>query len=432
MHCLREVGAMNIAALQQRIRLGEDSTLELKRVAVSPASKVTEPHADGLSDELAAMGNAAGGTLVLGVDDKTRAVTGIPLEWIDQVEAWVTAICTDRIKPPLDVVTRHLELPGEDGSPRAVIVLDVPRSLWVHEAANGYFRRVGHAKRKLTPDALARLFQQRSQARIIHFEEQDVPGCSFDDFDALLVRRFLKPGEGETSAQLRRLHLLREVDGVSVPTVVGTLLCTLEPSRWLRNAEIIAVAHLGIRNNPDEQIDAREIGGPLDRQILDAFHFVERNMTTAARKPLGRIDYPQYALLAVFEAIVNAVAHRDYSLHSQRIRLFLFRDRLEIHSPGGLPNTLSLESMTRLSSPRNEVLSSLFGRYYPLDDPRLGRSYFMERRGYGVETILGESEQLSGKRPVYEQVGDLELCLTIFAAAPPARAGASEDEGSTA
>jgi len=78
------------------------------------------------------------------------------------------------------------------------------------------------------------------------------------------------------------------------------------------------------------------------------------------------------------------------------------------------------------------VLASLFGRYYPLDDPRLGRSYFMERRGYGVETILGESEQLSGRRPVYEQVGDLELCLTIFAAAPPARAGASEDEGSTA
>jgi predicted HTH transcriptional regulator len=268
---------------------------------------------------------------------------------------------------------------------------------------------------------LARLFQQRSQARIIHFEEQEVPGCSFDDLDALLVRRFLKPGQGDTVAQLSRLHLLRDIDGVAVPSVLGALLCTLEPSRWLRSAEIIAVAHLGIENNPDDQIDAREIGGPLDRQILDAFHFVERNMTTAARKPLGRIDYPQYAAIAVFEAIVNAVAHRDYSLHNQRIRLFMFQDRLEIHSPGGLPNTLSLESMTRLSAPRNEVLASLFGRYYPVEDPRLGRSYLMERRGFGVETILSESEQLSGRRPVYEQIGDLELCLTIFAASPPAR-----------
>ncbi|WP_295543617.1 ATP-binding protein [uncultured Thiohalocapsa sp.] len=410
---------MNVAALEQRIRLGEDSTLELKRVDLSPVGKVLAPHADGLSDELAAMANAAGGTLVLGIDDKTRAVTGIPLAQMDQVEAWVTSICTDRIKPPLDVVTRHLELTGVDDSRRAVIVVDIPRSLWVHEGANGYFRRVGHAKRKLTPDALARLFQQRSQARIIHFEEQAVPGCSFDDLDALLVRRFLKPEQGDTIAQLSRLHLLRDIDGITVPTVLGALLCTLEPSRWLRSAEIMAVAHLGTKNNPDEQIDAREIAGPLDRQILDAFHFVERNMTTAARKPLGRIDYPQYALIAIFEAIVNAVAHRDYSLHHQRIRLFMFQDRLEIHSPGGLPNTLSLESMTRLSVPRNEVLASLFGRYYPVEDTRLGRSYLMERRGFGVETILGESERLSGRRPVYEQIGDLELCLTIFAASPP-------------
>jgi predicted HTH transcriptional regulator len=423
---------VNIEALQQRIRLGEDSTLELKRVAISPAGKVTEPHADGLSDELAAMANAAGGTLVLGVDDKTRSVIGIPVEQIDEVEAWVTSICTDRIKPPLDVLTRHLELPEDDGSCRAMVVLEVPRSLWVHQSANGYFRRVGHAKRELPPDALARLFQQRSQARIIHFEEQEVPGCTFDDFDALLLRRFLKSGQGDTIAQLSRLHLLREVDGVAVPTVAGVLLCTLEPARWLRNAEIMAVAHSGIKNNPDEQIDARDISGPLDRQILDALHFVERNMTTAARKPLGRIDYPQYALIAVFEAIVNAVAHRDYSLHNQRIRLFMFRDRLEIHSPGGLPNTLSLESMTRLSAPRNEVLASLFGRYYPVDDPRLGRSYLMERRGFGVETILTESEQLSGLRPVYEQIDDLELCLTIFAASQPERDAPRSDGSKTA
>jgi ATP-dependent DNA helicase RecG len=419
---------MNLGALQQRIRLGEDSTLELMRVSVSAAGKVLAPHADGLSDELAAMANASGGTLVLGVEDKTRAVTGIPLPHIDAVEAWVTAICTDRIKPPLDVSTRHVELPDETGAVHPVIVLEVPRSLWVHQSANGYFRRVGHAKRALPPDALARLFQQRSQARIIRFEEQEVPGLRFDDFDALLLRRFLRPGQGDVTAQLHRLHLLRDTDGVDVPTVAGALLCTLAPSRWLRNAEIIAVAHHGTKNNPDEQIDARDIGGPLDRQVLDAFHFVERNMTTAARKPLGRIDYPQYAAIAVFEAIVNAVAHRDYSLHSQRTRLFMFRDRLEIHSPGGLPNTLSLESMTRLSVPRNEVLASLFGRYYPVEDPRLGRSFLMERRGFGVETILRESEQLSGRRPVYEQIDDLELCLTIFAAVPPEREGAPTGE----
>ena len=407
--------------LMQRIRLGEDSTLELKQITIKDAKNL-EPHPDGLSDELAAMGNANGGLMVFGVDDKTRTVTGIPAEQLDRVETWLTAICTDRIKPPLEVVTHHIELPDANAQLQPVIVVEVPRSLWVHQSANGYFKHIGHAKREMQPDMLARLFQQRSQARIVRFEEQVVPKAHFDDLDALLLRRFVKPDQGDVITQLARLHLIDNRDGEALPTIAGVLLCTLDPSRWLRNAEILAVAHSGLRNDPDEQQDAQEIRGPLDRQILDAFHFVRRNMTTAARKPLGRVDYPQYHLGAVFEAIVNAVAHRDYSLHAQRIRLFMFADRLEIHSPGALPNTLSLESMSRLSAPRNEILASLFSRYYPVDEVGLGKSYLMDRRGFGVEMILRESEKISGKCPLYETISDLELSLTIYAQTLPTTA----------
>ncbi len=410
---------MNLVQLMQRIRLGEDSTLELKQLIIKDNGKGFEPHPDGLSDELAAMGNANGGLMVFGVDDKTRSVTGIPAEYLDKVEMWLTAICVDRIKPPLEIATHHLELPDASGQLQAVIVAEVPRSLWVHQSANGYFKRIGHAKREMQPDMLARLFQQRSQARIVRFEEQIVPKASFDDLDALLLRRFIKPDQGDAITQLARLHLIDNREGEALPTIAGVLLCTLDPTKWLRNAEILAVAHSGLHNDPNEQLDAQEIRGPLDRQILDAFHFVRRNMTTAARKPLGRVDYPQYHLGAVFEAIVNAVAHRDYSLHAQRIRLFMFADRLEIHSPGALPNTLSLESMSRLSVPRNEILASLFSRYYPVDEVELGKSYLMDRRGFGVEMILRESEKLSGKLPKYESVSDLELCLTLYAQALP-------------
>jgi ATP-dependent DNA helicase RecG len=410
---------MNIEQLLQRIRLGEDSTLELKKLVLRDDGKTIEPHSDGLSDELAALANAKGGLLILGVDDKTREISGISLSQLDRVEAWLTAICNDRIKPPLDVVSHHIELPDAQGVLQPVIVAEVPQSLWVHQSANGYFRRVGHAKRELPPDALARLFQQRSQARIIRFEEQDVPYCEFDDLDALLLRRFIKQDQGDAITQLGRLHLLNVRDGVAVPTVAGVLLCSLNPARWLPNVEILAVAHSGNRNDPNDQTDAIEIQGPLDRQILDAFHFVRRNMQTAARKNMGRIDYPQYHLAAVFEAIVNAVAHRDYSMYAQRIRLFMFSDRLEIHSPGGLPNTLSLDSMSRLSVPRNEILASLLSRYYPVEDSALGKSYLMDRRGFGVEMILRESEALSGRLPLYEVISDLELCLTFYAQIPP-------------
>ena len=99
---------MNIEQLLQRIRLGEDSTLELKKLVLRDDGKTIEPHADGLSDELAALANARGGMLILGVDDKNREISGIAIAQIDRVEAWLTSICNDRIKPPLDVVTRHI------------------------------------------------------------------------------------------------------------------------------------------------------------------------------------------------------------------------------------------------------------------------------------------------------------------------------------
>lgn len=410
---------MNTTRLLERIRLGEDSTLELKRVTVRDNGKRIEPHADGLSDELAALGNARGGLLILGIDDRTREISGIPLEHLDRVEAWLTAICMDRIKPPLDVITHHIELPDASGHARAVIVAEVPQSLWVHQSANGYFRRVGHAKRELAPDALARLFQQRSQARLIRFEEQEVPGASLADCDPLLVNRFTRHGQDDAPVQLGRLHLLKPTDDDYAPTVAGVLLLTLMPHRWLRNAEILAVAHDGLANDPNDQVDAQVIQGALDRQIFDAIHFVQRNMRTPARKRLGRVDYPQYDLAAVFEAIVNAVAHRDYSRDAQRIRLFLFRDRLEIYTPGALPNSMTIESMVQISAPRNEVIASLFARYYPVEEPLFGKTQLMDKRGAGVQMILTRSEALSGKRPLYENLDDMELKLTIYAAPAP-------------
>ena len=419
---------MNPLSLLQRIRLGEDSTLELKQVRVSDDGKRIEPHADGLSDELAAMGNARGGWLILGVDDRTRDITGIPLEHLDRVETWLTAICMERIKPALDVVTHHLELPDAAGEPRAVIVAEVPQSLWVHQSANGYLRRVGHAKRELTPDALARLFQQRSQARILRFEEQEVPRATLADCDPLLIDRFTRDGQDDAPTQLVRLHLLKATDDALAPTVAGVLLLTLMPHRWLRNAEILAVAHDGLVNDPNDQVDTQVIQGPLDRQIFDAIHFVQRNMRTPARKRLGRVDYPQYDLAAVFEAIVNAVAHRDYSRDAQRIRLFMFRDRLEIHTPGALPNSMTIDSMTAISAPRNEVIASLFARYYPVEEPLFGKTHLMDKRGAGVQMILTRSERLSGRRPVYENLDDMELKLTLFAAAPPAESPQGDAE----
>ncbi len=131
----------------------------------------------------------------------------------------------------------------------------------------------------------------------------------------------------------------------------------------------------------------------------------------------GREDVPQFDMLAVFEAVTNAVAHRDYSMAGAKVRMRLFDDRLELYSPGMLPNTMTPESLPYRQAARNEALTSLLARC-PISDNTLAhhRGHIMDKRGEGVSMILAASEQLSGKRPEYRLNDDSELVLTIFAA----------------
>nr|VFK36557.1 MAG: Putative ATP-dependent DNA helicase recG C-terminal [Candidatus Kentron sp. SD]VFK39644.1 MAG: Putative ATP-dependent DNA helicase recG C-terminal [Candidatus Kentron sp. SD]VFK78048.1 MAG: Putative ATP-dependent DNA helicase recG C-terminal [Candidatus Kentron sp. SD] len=149
-------------------------------------------------------------------------------------------------------------------------------------------------------------------------------------------------------------------------------------------------------------------------------------MAVHAVKGPARRDIPQYARRAVFEAVVNAVAHRDYSIHGAKIRLHMFADRLEIFSPGALPNTLTIETLSLRQVTRNELLTSLLARCpTPAGNSGSSENYFgdrnglMDKRGEGVPIILTESEKLSGRRPEYQLLDDTELKLTILAVEAP-------------
>lgn len=403
--------------LARRIRLGEDSALELKRVLLAGA-RVTAPGRNDVADELAAFANARGGTLVLGVDDKTRELLGLPIEHLDAVEGWVREICNDAVKPSIDAAIRKLELPDSTGMLVPLIRVDVARSMFVHKSPGGYFRRLGSSKREMGPDILARLFQERSQSRMIRFDESPVPGTSPADLDLQLARRFMRDGTGPTDASLRKLRIVADDDD-AVPrmTVTGALLCTREPQRWLPHAQIQAVSYAGDRRDVNYQSDARDLGGPLDVQVMEALHFVRRNMLVQATKTTARVEFAQFSERAMFEALVNAVAHRDYSMGGARVRLHMFGDRIELYVPGGLANTLTPDSMPLRQYNRNELIVSLLARCPVGADEGLGRSYLMDRRGDGVPIILDESNRLSGRAPEYSLIDDSELRLVIWAAA---------------
>jgi len=401
--------------LARRIRLGEDTSLELKRVLLA-GDRVKEPDRKDVADELAGMANRKGGTLVLGVADRTREVLGIPLERIDRVETWIREICNDLINPPLDADINKIELPDGEGKLLPVIEVVVPRSLFVHGSPGGYFGRIGSSKRKLSPEVLARLFQARSQSRVIRFDEDPVPGSSPDDIDRVRARRFLREGSEAGLTALRKLRLIADDDGIPRITVTGALLCTRDPAIWLPHAYIQAVSYAGERQDVNYQTDARDFGGPLDDQIFSALHFVRRNMLVRATKRTGRVDHPQFSERAVFEALANAVAHRDYSMAGARIRLHMFADRLELYVPGALANTLTTDSMHLRQYCRNELIVSLLARCPMPAGESLGRSHVMDRRGDGVPVIRKRSRALSGRLPEYDLIDESELRLVIWAA----------------
>lgn len=402
-----------IRELIYQIRLGEDSGYEFKTLVIE-GGKVKSPQRDSVADEVAAFANGSGGILVLGVNDKTRAVEGIAQEHLDTVEQWLTNLA-QAIKPPVLIETRLVEIPNLQGDLKPLVWVKILKSLFVHLSPSGYYYRVGSTKREMSPELLARMFQQRSMVRFIRFDEQVVPNATLGSIDPSLKSRFLR-GDLPERMQFKKLYLTAENEEQQPRlTVTGVLLLTARPADFLSSAYVQCVAYSGTERNAEYQLDAQDCDGPVDTQIHQAFNFVKRNMKIEAVKRPGRIDIPQFDLGAVYEAVVNAVAHRDYSMHGSRIRLHLFSDRLELSTPGGLPNTLTVDSMDANSITRNETLVNLLSRYFPAD-PASKRQNMIERRGEGVPTILSASERLSTRRPLYEQTDNTELKLTIYAA----------------
>lgn len=414
-----------ITDLLKQIELGEDSVLELKTVQFS-GDKITGPHRNNMANELAAMANTHTGVIVLGVDDKSKTLCGIPRGKLDGVETWIRAICNDLIEPPLDCIIKKIAVNEhgheEQDHEKLLVRIDVPRSLFVHQSPGGYFRRIGSSKRQMKPDVLARLFQQRSQTRLIRFDEQTVPSTQMTDLALKLWERFKTViSSKDDQIFLEKMKLISEDDnGNMSPTVSGILMTCDSPESFLPNAFIQAVYYRSTDRNAAYQLDAKDINGPLDIQIKDACKFVENNMKVYAIKAPNRIETPQYSSNAVFEAVVNAVAHRDYSIYGSKIRLHLFSDRLEIFSPGEIPNTMTIDSLSERQSVRNELLSSLLARC-PMNVNAIGsqRNFIMDKRGEGVSIILSESEKLSGRKPEYRLIDDAELKLTIYAAKSP-------------
>ncbi len=409
--------------IQRQLEVLEDARAEFKEVRLGERG-VRNLNTEDMAGEMAAFANAEGGVIFLGVNDD-GVVSGIPSERVREVEDWVVNVASNNCDPPIRPILRRERLLGPEGAQCLVVLVEVRRGLYVHSTSGGrHYVRVGSTKQILKGAMLARLFQERSRAFV--FEEQPVPGATGDDLDRESLERFF----GGNLRTIPWLDLLRntrvlatEVNDIERPTLAGLLAFGRNPQAHLPSACVESAVYRGSRLTSDDLVHSETIAGRVDAQIDAAVTFVNRFMLRPARKAAGREDHPQYVIGAAFEAIVNAIAHRDYSISGSKIRLFLFADRMELYSPGALPKTLTIDTMPYRVFTRNQLLVSFLSRM----TSRHSGNAFLESRGEGVRTILEESEAHSGRRPQFELFGE-ELRLTIWAKPSPHETR-DEDEG---
>ncbi len=354
-----------------------------------------------IAETLAALANANGGMALLGVSAK-----GAPQKNSDQIalrEAVVTAgLLTD---PPLILPTPQIT---ESGS-GAVVVAQVPAGLpHIYSLRGLYLTRTGGQNRPLTTQELRRLLLERGDAG---FESLVVSGATLADLDQTRIERYfdrieIAPNEEPVQTLLARGCVTKNENGQIFPTMAGILLFGREPQRFLHSAEIICVRYAGPQMS--DEFVRQDLGGTLPDQARQAEAFVVANMRRGMKiTGLARADNAEYPLPVVREAIVNAIAHRDYGIRGEGIRLLLFSNRLEIYSPGRLPGHVTLDNLKDERYSRNEAIVAV------LSD--LG---YIERLGYGIDRMIATMQEAGLSAPVFEETA-AGFKVTLHSAGDP-------------
>ena len=411
---------MNRTELEELIRSGENSGVEFKRDDVIR---------ERLAKELAALLNLRGGHLLLGVEDD-GTVTGLTRA-PELAEEWIMEVARVHLRPAAIPFWEALML--DDGNVVGVISLpaDAPDKPYKAKRGSAWVTqvRVGTTIRDATDAEEARLYMQSGH---LQYDRKPVPGATFDDLDLRRLVNYFRdlrqqgtPENTDLESWLRLLvntELMTEDRPRPMPSAGGLLLFGLKPTRFLPQAGISAVAYSGTEKGYDAKARATmrgpavslfptpssdpgqplypllprtflEAGNAVEAGVIEqALDFVRRNIEVTAWIESGgrRLERSDYPLEAVREALVNAVAHRDYTITVTDIELSIYTDRIEIISPGRLPNTVTVDKMRAgYRASRNELIKEMLRDYR-----------YIEATGLGVpRRIIGGMRAHNGTEP---------------------------------
>ena len=339
--------------LLSQISLGEDSNHQFKQ-------NIT--NADSLAAEMAAFANADGGILYIGVDDD-GSIPGLSFADVTRINQIISNAASQHIKSPLTVKTENIPV----GNNRIVIALTVPKGQDkpYFDRNGAIWLKSGADKRRINSrEELCRLFQS-----VDRFHADELPTkAGVDKLDRLRFREFLQktydiPLPDDPDELQRLLQNMNLATGDGMLNLAAVLLFTQHPE-WIKPQFIVkAVRYPGNTIHVSEYIDTEDFSGPLERIFDDAMAFIMRNLhKVQAGRGVNAPGIPEIPAIVFEELLVNALMHRDY-LISAPIRIFIFDNRIEIISPGNLPNNLTVEKIRKGNSNiRNPVLVSFIAK----------------------------------------------------------------------
>ncbi len=378
--------------LKQIFSLGESSLVELKREDV---------HTDSLAKVIVAFSNFEGGDIWIGVEDD-GTVSGVTQP---KLEEKIVQVCRNNISPP---VIPNIQLHIVDG--KKIFQVGIPKGTAKPYRTQGkFYIRAGSLSVEPTNEELARLFQEGEN---FHFEVKTVFGTSINDIDQVKLNVYLQAyrkiefTETELPTLLQSLKILDEEHRL---TVVGLLFFGKNASQHLTQAGIYLALFDG-EDKTSDILDRKTVTNDIPFNIQAATDFVKFNSRVQYYFPkdsIQRKEVADYEAFAVRELIANAFQHRDWTIFGQQIRVYMFSNRMEIFSPGRLPNTMNLSNaLSGVSYYRNPIHAQLLRDFE-----------ITERTGRGLNKIMKFYREHKYRQPEFEADPNF-FKVTIFKTNP--------------
>lgn len=317
-----------------------------------------------LAQEMVAFSNSGGGTILIGVSDD-GTFSGLTREDMGRLNLLISNASSQHVRPPINPQTENIDT--SDGLVMRITVPDGIAKPYMDK--NGViWVKSGSDKRKATSrEEIQRLYQS---AGLIHGDEVPVPGLTLADLDDAYFKTFFEKNFGESleNQELPRIALLENMNLMKdkVLNMSGALLFAKNPSFKLPAFIVKAIAFPGNEIHETQYRDSQDITGKIGDIFQKTLSFVLGNIRhIQGDRNVNAPGEPEIPRIALEELIANALIHRDYFI-SAPVRLFIFDNRVEVISPGHLPNNLTVENIKRGNSNiRNPILASFATKILP-------------------------------------------------------------------